>query len=309
MSQALQIPILLIVADNPSITFWIKKHLTEQFFIIDASTRREALDALDGRIDFIIVDSSFENCDPLELCKEMSQKTVGSLIPILLITGRLKKSFRDHALDSGVTDFLSDQLDLEELETRIAIGKKATLARKKTSGLSSAIHIPKKELSSAYLKKKFLLNNQALHLLAEAKTQDKPIALLFVRIDDFAQLQDRFGYQIADEILIPFSDFVSHFLSEDDLLMPSSEGGFVLLLPNRETKAIKSVAEQFHKEILSHPFSTYQGPIHLTVSIAFSPLEANEGAFNRTIESAIQSLRQALPATNLIISIDPKRPR
>lgn len=304
MSKSLQIPILLVVADNPSITFWVKKHLTEQFFIIDAATRKEALDALDGKIDFIIVDAALQTCDALDLCRAMSKKTIGSLIPILLITGRLKKSYRDKALESGVTDFLSDQLDLEELETRIAIGKKAVSSRKKTEDLSSAIQIPKKELSSSYLKKKFLLTHQALQMLEKAREENRPISLLFLRIDGFAQLQERFGYRLADEILIPFSDFLNRHISDNDLLIPSSEGGFVILLPDRSNDETKSTVEKLRQEILKHPFDTYQGAIHLTISIAFSSLEATERDFNRAIESASQVLRQSLSATNLIISLD-----
>ena len=132
-------PTLLIIADNPSIRFWIKKHLDGQFFVLAAETRKEAMDALDTSLDFIIVDAALESCDALDLCKQLSQLTQRTLVPILLITGRLKKSFRDKALKSGVTDFLSDQLDLEELEKRIKEGKKVAATRQKTEDLGLSI--------------------------------------------------------------------------------------------------------------------------------------------------------------------------
>lgn len=139
MSKHLKLPTLLVVADDPSVRFWVKKHLDDQFFVLAAENRREAIDALNARLDFIIVDSAMEECDALELCKELSQK---NLVPILLITGRLKKSFRDRALASGVTDFLNNQLDVEELETRIATGLKAAAARQKTEDLGLSIQVP-----------------------------------------------------------------------------------------------------------------------------------------------------------------------
>lgn len=139
MSKQLKLPTLLVVADNPSVRFWIKKHLDAQFFVLAAETREEAVSALNMRLDFIIVDAAFEPCDPLDLCKELSQLTKGMLVPIFLITGRLKKSFRTRALKSGVTDFLSDQLDLEELEMRIQEGKKIAATRQKTEDLGLSI--------------------------------------------------------------------------------------------------------------------------------------------------------------------------
>ncbi len=147
MSKPIKLPTLLVIAENPSVRFWVKKHLDHQFFVIPAEKWQEALEALNARLDFIIIDSALEECNALELCKELSKRTQKNLVPILLITGRLKKSFRDRALESGVTDFLSDQLDLDELETRIATGLKAASIRQKTEDLGLLIKAPKKDTS------------------------------------------------------------------------------------------------------------------------------------------------------------------
>jgi len=155
MSKPLKLPTLLVVADNPSIRFWVKKYLDGQFFILSAEKRQEALEALNARLDFIIVDSNLEECDALVLCKELSNLTQKYLVPILLVTGRLKKSFRDRAIESGVTDFLSDQLDLDELKMRIETGLKAAASRQKTEDLGLSIKVPK-TVPNTSLKKKLL---------------------------------------------------------------------------------------------------------------------------------------------------------
>lgn len=136
MSKPITLPTLLIVTDNPSIRFWVKKQLNEEFFILNAESAQEALDALNARLDFIIVDAAFEKCAALDLCKQLSQLTQKWIVPILLVTGRLKKSFRDRAIEAGVTDFLSDQLDVEELKMRIAQGRKTASARQKTEDIA-----------------------------------------------------------------------------------------------------------------------------------------------------------------------------
>ncbi len=148
MSKPLKLPTLLVVSDNPSLHLWVKKNLDPQFFVLSAENRKEARAALNARLDFIIVDAALETGDALELCKELSQLTQKYFVPILLVTGRLKKSFRDKALASGVTDFLSDQLDIEELETRIATGLKAASMRQKTESLGLSIKAPRKDATS-----------------------------------------------------------------------------------------------------------------------------------------------------------------
>ncbi|MES2272750.1 MAG: response regulator [Chlamydiota bacterium] len=146
MSKQLNLPTLLIISDNPSIRFWIKKHLSDQFFIVEASNESKAIEALKNTdLELMIVDGNMGGGAVLELCKTLRNLTKNSLTPILLITGRLKKSFRDQALENGVTDFLSDELNLEELETRIATGRKAAASMQK---VEEAATILRKRLQS-----------------------------------------------------------------------------------------------------------------------------------------------------------------
>jgi two-component system cell cycle response regulator len=285
MSKQLKLPTLLVIADNPRLRFWVKKQLDEQFFIIAAERKQEAIDALNARLDFIIIDSEFEECDPLELCRTISQQSKKNITPILLVTGRLKKAYHDKAMQVGVTDFLSDQLDATELEMRIQEGLSAANVRQKTEDLSLSIKIPKM-IGPNSLKKKFLMTDQALKLLKEAKNEGKPVALLFLRIDQ----------EIKPEILKEFSQYVTSFLREKDLLIPSAEGGFILLLSNTKSDAARLIAEKLKDKIQAHPF----GSIHLTVSIVVSQHEATEKEVNQMIDSAIKSLK-AHSETNQII--------
>lgn len=291
MSKHLKLPTLLVVAENPTVRFWVKKHLDDQFFIIGAEDEREARAALVSRLDFIIIDSAMEQCDPLELCQDL--RKMAPLVPILLVTGRLKKNFRDRAHQSGVSDFLSDQLDEGELGIRIQSGLKTATAREKTVDLGFAIKgIPK--LSNASLKNKMVLNDQGLKLLAEAKKNNTPVALLFLQIDHYDK------WETKQEIFQFLGDFIQNLLREKDVLIPSTEGRYILLLHNTFAEAGKKVAQRLKEKISLHPFSSIR---KLTVTIAVSSLEASEKGFQRMIDSAVKSLKTQSD-TNLIISVD-----
>jgi PleD family two-component response regulator len=286
MSRQIKPPTILVVADNPTIRFWVKKHLDDDFFILHAESRQEAISALNASLDFIIVDGAITAFDPLELCKDLSIMTQKTLVPILLITGRLKKSFRDRATACGVSDFLSDQLDIEELRMRIATGKKTASARQRTEDLALKIKVPK--MAATSLKDKFLLTDPALRLLANAKNEGTPIALLLLRVDNNTAVEN-------------LPDFINGFLRKNDLLLPAPDGGFAILLSNMTPDKGRQVAENLRKVIEKHSFDNK----HITVSIAVSSLEASEKGFNKMIESAVKSLKTQTD-TNLIISIDPE---
>lgn len=303
--DTLKLPTLLMISENPSVRFWIKKQLNRQFFIIDAANFKVALEAAKtSRLDFVIIDSDFENCNPLKLSLEIRQN-LEPFTPILLITGRLKKSFLDAALESGVTDFLNNQLDETELELRIATGRKAQSLREKTNDVFSSLDQKKDNLSSDYLKKKFLLHDQALRLIASAKKKKIPLAALFVRVDHFEEMQIKMGYLVASEILLPLSNLFLKALKPSDLLIPSNEGRFIILLHNAETSQAKDFAENIRAKVNKTSFETKNGPLRLSVSMTLSSIEASEGDLNRMVNISVQAFKEAEAAVNLIIPIEP----
>ena len=148
------LPSLLLITESPSVRYFFKRTLSSQFTLINAYHELEAMQTLaTTQLELIILDSQITYCDALELASKLRNKDL--LTPILLITGRLKKIFRDRALDAGVSDFLSDLLDEDELETRITILERAKKERKKTEGLSAKIR-QKKPMQEKSLSKRKL---------------------------------------------------------------------------------------------------------------------------------------------------------
>jgi two-component system, cell cycle response regulator len=303
MTEKLKLPTLLVISDNPSIWQWVKRELEGQFFIIRASRQFSATEtARTTELDFIILDANFEECDPLELARELRQ--INTITPILLITGRLKKSFRDAALDAGVTDFLNESLSIEELETRIATGKRAASARKKTSEISTRLKGTKQELSQDFFKNKVLLNKKAIDLLANVKKQKDSIMLLLLRIDHFQDLQSQVGLIDAEELLPLLSERITRHLRPEDLLIPSSQGFFILLLPHTAPDEASAIAEELRREVQKEPFQLPSKKLEITISIALSSFQAEEEQYKRIVAQASKALQAAKAMTNLIISLD-----
>ncbi len=300
----LKFPTLLAITDNPSVRFWIKKYLEEDFFILSAAKRQAALEAAKtASLDFIIVDSEFEECNALKLCAEMKQ-ILRTLTPILLITGRLKKTYLDTAIAAGVTDFLNNQLDPEELQIRIEAIRKGHSLREKTEGAAVAIPQKMQESSGAHLRNRFLLHNQAIQLIAEAKKEGAPVIALVMRIDRFNEIQNQIGHFISEEIFPPLSDLIVRFLIPPDLLLPSTEGRLIIVLKNKKADDARSLAERISKEVASTSFETKSGSISLTLSAAIAPLQGTEKDFKSQVDASFQALKKVQAEANCILVIE-----
>lgn len=295
-------PTCLLVTENRSVRSFVKKHLDDQFFIIESSKPSAILDTIrHSKLDLILLDGQIENC--LKLCKEMKEVLYLNPTPILLITGRLKKAFRDEALDAGVSDFLSENLDADELETRIATARKALAAREKTADLSSAIR-PTQPVSSTYLKNKTLLHDHALRLLTSAKGAPATTALLLIQIDQLNRLQAELGVWTTDSLFVSLSQLIQQFLKNDDLLISSSGNRLILLLNQTDLKQAKVFAESLRKEVEHHMFYTPKGDRWITISIVYSQIESSEASFEKMLETSIKALNTQ-NQTNLILNLEP----
>ncbi len=291
MAKRLKIPTLLVISENPSVRFWVKKHLSEHYFVIDAQRRGEAIATIrTSPLDFIILDSEFQDFNPLDLAKEIRQELKEGITPILLVTGRLKKSYLKQAEAAGVSGFLSSQLDGDELKQKIETGKKAAASRDKTTELSTAIQAPKQKTASS-LKNKAIVPDSALRLLAAAKIEQLSVILFLIQIDRFRELSHNESH------LHELSDLIQDHLRASDLLIPSTEGQFILLLPDIAMKEAEQIAEKLRADVQRSRFESEKGPFHLTVSIALSPLESSETFFTRMIDSAVKALKSAQNTT------------
>ncbi len=292
---------LLLITENPSIVSWMRKHLDESYFLIKTDREDEALQIVQStRLNFILLDSDFEACNPLALCSKL--RRTNRVVPILLITGKLKKTYRDMALDAGVTDFLNTRLDPEELETRLAIGKKAALERDKASRFSGLIKMtPKLAASQDFLTNKRLLTEEAQRMLSEAQANNENIALLTIRADHFPELEAEIGMVAADRLQQALAERLESVLDPDDLLIPYSNGHFILLMRQINDASTRAIAKTLQTSVSQEPFCMERKSKRMSISIAIS---TGGSEYDQLITRATNALKKTDSMANQILSVD-----
>ena len=301
MTDQLRTPAVLVITDNPSVRFWVKKQLDEQFFILDATETDEArIVTLDFPLDLIIVDEAFEEIRPFELCHIIRGTSLNSSTPILLITARLNKAHRKKALAAGITDFLSDQLDSNELRQRVEESKRANRTRTKTSGVFT-LKQPMKDKSSTSLKGHTVSHKQAEQIFSEEQKSERPSSLLVLKIDQFLNLD----LAEKEEIIPLLSTFLLRCTSQKDLMIPLEGGRFTLLLPTTQIRRAKKIARILQKELKKHLFKTKKGDLHISTSVAISKVNGSDKSLSELIEMANEAFDQS-HATDATITLDEK---
>jgi len=115
-----QLPLLLLVDDEPGMLQFMRLELEPHYRIIEADDGQAALEALEvHRPDLIIADYMMPQVDGLTLCRKLRLKEEFRMLPIMLVTARSDEEVRLTALRNGANDVLIKPFSLTEFHTRI----------------------------------------------------------------------------------------------------------------------------------------------------------------------------------------------
>lgn len=72
--------------------------------------------------------------------------------------------------------------------------------------------------------------------LAQARQKRTMFALLFIDVDDFKDVNDQFGHDVGDELLVRFSHALQHTVGPEDMVARFGGDEFVILLKSIENR-------------------------------------------------------------------------
>lgn len=93
-----------------------------------------------------------------------------------------------------------------------------------------------------------------------------------IDLDDFKQINDRYGHQVGDQVLVAFADRLRQLCRERDILVRWGGEEFLMLLRNVRLDEAGPLAERIRRASADRPIETAAGPrLATTCSIGFAP--------------------------------------
>lgn len=138
---------VMVVDDNPEILDFLSKILSEEYFVISASSGEEALLILEkNNIDLIISDVMMEEMDGFELCGKIKTDINISHVPVILLTAKTDTESKIKGLESGADAYIEKPFSPFHLKAQLRNLLKKREKQQKTyastplSDLHSAVH-------------------------------------------------------------------------------------------------------------------------------------------------------------------------
>ncbi len=129
---------------------------------------------------------------------------------------------------------------------------------------------------------------------AQARRVKTNIVIIIMDIDDFKLVNDDYGHQAGDQVLVEFSRRLKDNLREYDTLARYGGEEFLLLLPNTELSIANKIAEKL-REVIAAPVFLINKNIHITITASFG-LAVGQGdllEWEQLISQADNALYQA----------------
>ena len=117
------------------------------------------------------------------------------------------------------------------------------------------------------------LNQEAERWIGFCQRQRMPLSLVFIDVDNLKDVNDRFGHEVGDTVLVDLARNVKKKLRSSDLLARWGGDEFVLLLPNAALENAIALAGRIKDALLEGKFAS-----GIRVTCSFGIVEMREGA-------------------------------
>jgi diguanylate cyclase (GGDEF)-like protein len=142
--------------------------------------------------------------------------------------------------------------------------------------------------------------------IVRAGVEDRPggLALLFLDLDHFKQVNDVHGHLVGSRLLVEFGYIVHRCVRDDDLLARYGGDEFVVLLKDVDEDGARAVAERIRATVSQHRFLLRERiDIRLTTSIGVATWPADGDTATALLDSADRAMYLAKAASRNAVQV------
>lgn len=271
---------ILIVDDHERQSHRVAAELARQHRPVVESDPEKALVTARGPVDLVIVNATARSFDGLRFTAQLRSDEATRHLPILAIVDYDDRARLVKALEIGVNDILAKPIDPLELSARA----RTQIRRKRYTdylrdNLDHSLELAVTDQLTGLHNRRYM-TGQLDALVKRASLGGDPVSCLLIDIDHFKKINDGYGHDIGDQVLLEFAVRLASNVRAIDL--PCRYGGeeFVVVMPDTRLEDAQRIAERIRLHVAGSPFRIMGGAELLTVTISIG-VAATLGAEDR----------------------------
>jgi diguanylate cyclase (GGDEF)-like protein len=270
----LTVKALLVIEDNPGDARLLLEMLNEQGTGDTELTHVECMGDAERylatrMVDVILLDLGLPDAQGIDTVRRA--RAAAPSVPLVVMTGSDDEALAAQILQEGAQDYLvKGQIETRELlrALRHAIKRKTmeeTLSAEKAKITHSAQH----DFLTG-LPNRMLLNDRVTQAIALAPRHKKKVALLFLDLNGFKQINDSMGHSTGDKLLQSVAKRLVDCVRNSDTVSRQGGDEFVVLLSEVEQSEDAAITAQRMLQKVGDPHCIDQQELRVTTSIGVS---------------------------------------
>ena len=143
------------------------------------------------------------------------------------------------------------------------------------------------------LPNRLLFNDRLAHGIEHAKRHSIKLALFFIDLDDFKQINDSLGHQVGDKVLITVAERLKAKIRNEDTLARLGGDEFTIIMEDvKEVKDISLLAQKI-QQIIIQPIHIEGHTLYTSCSIGISLYPQDDADANNLIRYADAAMYKA----------------
>ena len=212
------------------------------------------LDQDDAAPDLILLAHDVVQSHGLQIVSDLRSRAGTRTADLCLILPDGFDLLASMALDLGATEVLRLPLDLEEGALRLAaILRNKDRNRAQTQAMVQQLGDALRDPLTGLFNRRHLVSELWRLVLAAPQTRETLGAILVIDLDHFKSVNDRYGHNAGDDVLVDLSRRLRANLRMTDLLTRYGGEEFVVLLPGADLSSAQLIAERLGHAVQSRP--------------------------------------------------------
>ncbi|MEO0442351.1 MAG: response regulator [Pseudomonadota bacterium] len=252
---------VLVVEDSSTTRKYIcemlKRHQFKVFEAVDGIDAVKVILATPD-IQLLITDYNMPNMDGFELVKNLRCKYEKFDLIIIGLSAEGEGGLSAKFIKSGANDFLSKPFNPEEFYCRINHNIESLELVEKIRDVAN-----RDFFTQVYSRRYFF--QQGEQLWQAANSNNTPLALAVINIDDFKELNEKYGNIFADFILKNVAEILNKALFRF-ILARASGKEFYVLMPGLDNQKALTIIDKIRGIVAREDFPHEHGKVYVTVS-------------------------------------------
>ena len=285
----------VLVIDDAKENIVILCHLLkDQADVIFATSGQEGLDKAQEQLpDLILLDISMPGMNGFDVLRNLQENANTRDIPVIFVTGIPDSYNEEKGLTLGAVDYITKPFSPAVVSARVSI-------QLKLRRLTKNLQIANKELTEMAITDSLTGAFNRRHFMQSAQNElerlhrhEHSVCAIMLDIDNFKSINDKFGHDIGDQVLLHASNSCKSILRLNDIFGRLGGEEFAVLLPETGLEEASEIAIRLCRLLSESIIEIASCEVTFTASFGVSRLWVSDESCEQALKRADLALYKA----------------